>query len=106
MPKTKRKTLDPLSTIKHPVQSKKKPEPRVQKTRIRDLREKGVVLSQDLLGKLLDPPLDGTSVSRHESGDRKITSEYAKQYALIFRVQTHELFLVLPSVEVEDAKAK
>lgn len=79
--------------------------PRKQATRIKALREKGVVLSQEMLGRLLTPPLDGTSVSRHESGDRAMTTDYAKQYAAIFRVQTHALFLDLPTEEPADAKA-
>jgi DNA-binding XRE family transcriptional regulator len=69
--------------------------------RLKEVREKGLVLSQGQVGKLLEPPLDATSVSKHEGGTRPISTHYAKQYAALFGVETHELFLVLPSAEVE-----
>lgn len=70
------------------------------KNRLAALRQKGIVPSQEQVGKLMSPPLDATTVSRHESGDRAMSTDQAKQYAAIYGVETHELFLELPN-EVE-----
>lgn len=62
-----------------------------QKNRLRELRERGTVLSQKDLGLLLG--IDETTVSRHESGDRGMTREQITEYARIFRVPSHEIFV-------------
>lgn len=59
---------------------------------LRALREKGVVLSQDEVGKLIG--CDMTTVSRHESGERAMTREQILAYAKLYRVPSHALFLV------------
>lgn len=59
--------------------------------RIAELR-KSRQLTQEELGKLMD--LDHTTVSRHESGDRTPTTSEIVKYARIFKVETHELFML------------
>lgn len=78
-------------TPRHP---KKRPR---AKNRLAELRAKGVVLSQNQVGKLVG--LDGATVSRHESGDRSMTREQIILYAELYGVQTHELFVNIPVEE-------
>jgi hypothetical protein len=89
------------------AKSKKTPavkRPRSQ-NRLAELRLRGIKPSQEQIGRLMTPPIDATTVSRHESGDRAMTTDMAKQYAQIYGVETHELFLVLPKEEPTDGKA-
>lgn len=49
-------------------------------------------LTQKEVAKLIDK--DETLVSMHESGTRNLTQNDILAYAKIFKVQTHELFIV------------
>lgn len=62
------------------------------KNRLRELRKRSK-LTQMEVAKLLD--LDLASISRHESGGRNLSPEMVKRYARLYKVETHELFLVL-----------
>ena len=74
-----------------------RPRPRA-KNRLAELRAKGIVLSQNQVGRLIG--CDGTTVSRHESGERSMTRDQIIAYAELFSVPTHELFV---EISVEDA---
>lgn len=49
-----------------------------------------------LLAHHLNKNVDFSTVSRHETGERNITDEFAIAYAAIYKVETHKLFLTLP----------
>lgn len=58
--------------------------------RLRQQREKSR-LTQKEVAKLLD--VDFTTVSKHESGTRGLTSAEIAKYAALYKVQSHELFI-------------
>lgn len=58
--------------------------------RIKHFREK-INLTQKELGRLVG--VDETTVSKHETGDRALSDTMIKEYAKVFKVETHELFL-------------
>lgn len=88
------------------TKSRKKPQPAptpapaVPKhpNQLRIKREKGVILSMAEVAKLID--CDEATVSRHETGQRSMSREQILKYAKLYRCETHELFLDLPT---EDA---
>lgn len=80
----------------------KKKRPRA-KNRLAELRARGLILSQNQVGKLIG--CDGATVSRHESGDRSMTREQIIAYAELYGVPTHELFVDIPVEEVQPAPA-
>lgn len=74
--------------------------------RLGDLRKRGVLLSQEQVGLLMVPPLDGATVSRHESGERGMSRDQIVQYARLYGVLTHEVFLEPEVVEAPDGAAQ
>lgn len=78
---------------------------RITKNRLTELREAGIVLSQDQVGTLLG--LDGTTVSRHEGGQRGLTKEQIEAYAKLYHVPTHEIFFIatVPDEEEQPQRA-
>lgn len=69
------------------------------KNRLAELRARGIVLSQNQVGKLTG--CDGATVSRHESGERSMTREQIIAYAELYGVPTHELFVDIPVEEAQ-----
>lgn len=67
------------------------------KNRLATLREAGVVLSQEQVGKLIGT--DGATVSRHESGQRSMNKAQIDAYAKLYGVPTHEIFFIAPTEE-------
>lgn len=61
-----------------------------RQNRIKLLRERSR-LTQKELAKLMDT--DFTTVSKHESADRGLTSDEIKKYAAIFKCASYELFI-------------
>lgn len=59
--------------------------------RIRELRLKGIPLSQSNLGLLVGA--DSSTVSRDETGDQPISKDRVIAYATLFGVSTFEIFL-------------
>ena len=70
------------------------------KNRLTELRQRGIVLSQEQVGILTG--LDSTTVSRHESGARGMTREQIEAYAKLYGVPTHEVFFLAPVLDSED----
>lgn len=81
-----------------------KPERTPTTNRLRELRQKGVVLSLEDVAMLVG--LDASTVSRHENGEKGMSKEMILAYAKLYRVPTYEIFLPSPSEEkpVEDKK--
>lgn len=78
--------------------------------RLRELRERGVRLSQEQMGVLLGhelglPPFDLTTISKQETGSRSLSREQVEAYARIFRVSSYEIFVdpvTLPPTTITD----
>ena len=66
-------------------------EPVVNMNRIRELRERGVALTQEEVGKIMG--YDNTTISRHENNSRSLSPEDIQRYAKLFKVETWELVL-------------
>lgn len=69
-----------------------------QPNRLKELREARKLTQREvgyLMGMYLGEPLDHTTVSKHESGDRPLDQETVKAYARLYKVETYELFLDL-----------
>ena len=80
------------------------PPTKVHPNRLREIRLKGVTLSQDQVALLMG--CDSTTVSRDESGDRSISRERLVAYAQLYRCQTYEIFMEpAPSEESHEAKS-
>lgn len=73
------------------------------KNRLAELRQRGIVLSQEQVGILTGS--DGTTVSRHESGQRGMTKEQIEAYAKLYNVPTHEIFFLAPVLDGDEATA-
>ena len=82
---------------------KKVEKKRLRPNRIRELRSKGVILSQAMLAKLVGT--DETTVSRHESGQRGMSKEQILAYAQVFNVSSYELFFQPEAVEEPQEEA-
>ncbi len=58
--------------------------------RLKGIREKGVVLTQKEVGRILD--LDHTSISRHENG-RGLSQDVIQRYTELYKLDgSHEIF--------------
>lgn len=60
--------------------------------RLKFLRER-VNLTQKEVGRIVG--VDETTVSKHENGDRALSDTMIREYAKLFKVETHELFINL-----------
>lgn len=78
-------------------------EKRKAKNRLSELRNAGVVLSQEQVGVLIG--CDAATVSRHESGARSMTKDQIARYAALYGVPTHELFFIAPIADPEEQAA-
>jgi len=58
--------------------------------RLAQLRERSR-LTQEEVAKIIG--IDSTTVSKHESGDRSLSDVMIKEYAKLYKVDTHELFI-------------
>ncbi len=72
---------------------------RSTKNRLTELRQRGIILSQEQVGILTG--LDSTTVSRHEGGQRGMTREQIEAYAKLYGVPTHEVFFLAPVLDGE-----
>lgn len=68
-----------------------------KKNRLAELRQAGIVLSLEQVGKLVG--LNASTVSRHEGGIRSMTREQIRAYAALYGVPSHELFFIAPESE-------
>lgn len=68
-------------------------------TELREARQLTVREVAALLSHHLNRDVSYSLVSRHESGERNVTDEFAKAYATIYKIETHNLFLTLPENE-------
>lgn len=66
------------------------------KNRLAELRNRGVVLSQEKVGVLVG--CNAATVSRDESG-APLTKKRIEAYAELYGVPTHELFFIAPTEE-------
>lgn len=61
------------------------------KNRLKEQRERSR-LTQKEVAKLLE--IDVTTISKHEAGTRGLSSEDVKKYSDLYKVQSHELFML------------
>lgn len=62
----------------------------IKKNRLRWLRENRSHLTLEEMSRLTG--YDISTISRHESGERGLSSETISTYARIYKVESHELF--------------
>lgn len=74
--------------------------PRPRPNRLKQLRERGVKLSQVHVAKLLG--LTDATVSRHESGERTMTRDQITAYAQLYGVPSYEIFIDPAPEEVNE----
>lgn len=75
--------------------------PRPRPNRLQEIRTRGVPLSQREVSIILG--VDPITVSRHESGERKMSRDQMVAYAQLYKCSTAELFLAPETLTEEVA---
>lgn len=70
------------------------------KNRLREYRDRARLTLQEVS---MITGIDVTTISKHENGARVMTDDAIKKYASLYKVETHELF-VLDMEEKEEDK--
>ena len=69
------------------------------KNRLKELRQRGVCLTQTEVAKFLG--IDLTTVCRHESGERPLSKEALEAYAKLYKVGTLDLIMEVAEGDLE-----
>lgn len=67
--------------------------------RLKELRDRSRLTMQEVS---ILTGFDVSTISRHESGDRGLSSDAIDKYASLYKVRTHELFDVQTGEEDDD----
>lgn len=61
----------------------------IPKNRLREYRDRARLTLKEVS---ILTGFDTTTISKHESSDRRMTEEAINKYAALYKVETHELF--------------